>query len=48
MLMLGLGGWEVLGVVWLGCEGGACEEGGYGYKACCDYAQVVSFRLSDI
>jgi hypothetical protein len=28
MLMLGLGGWEVLGGVWLGCEGGACEDGG--------------------
>jgi hypothetical protein len=40
---LGLGGWEGLGGVWLGCE-----KGGYGYEACCDYAQVVSFRLSDI
>ena len=28
MLMLGLGGWEAWGVVWLGCEGGAYEEGG--------------------
>jgi hypothetical protein len=28
MLMLGLGGWEVFGGVWLGCEGGACEDGG--------------------
>ena len=28
MLMLGLGGWEGLGGVWLGCEGGACEDGG--------------------
>jgi hypothetical protein len=37
-----------LGGVWLGCEGCACEEGGYGYEACCDYVQVVSFRLSDI
>jgi hypothetical protein len=48
MLMLGLGGWVGLGGVWLGCEGCACEEGGYGYEACCDYLQVVSFRLSDI
>ena len=28
MLMLGLGGWEGLGGVWLGCEGCACEDGG--------------------
>ena len=28
MLMLGLGGWEAWDVVWLGCEGGACEDGG--------------------
>ena len=28
MLMLGLGGWVGLGGVWLGCVGGACEEGG--------------------
>ena len=25
---LGLGGWEAWGVVWLGCEGCACEDGG--------------------
>jgi hypothetical protein len=28
MLMLGLGGWVSLGGVCLGCEGGACEDGG--------------------
>ena len=48
MLMLGLGGWVGWGGFGLGCEGCACEEGGYGYEACCDYLQVVSFRLSDI
>lgn len=49
---LGLGGWEGLGGfgfrLGLGRVGGACEEGGYGDEACCDYLQVVSFRLSDI
>jgi hypothetical protein len=37
-----------LGWLGLNCAGGACKEGGYGYEACCDYLQVVSFRLSDI
>jgi hypothetical protein len=44
---LGLGGWVGLGGLGLGCEGGAYEDGGYGDEACFDYAQVVSFRLSD-
>ena len=46
--MLDEDGWVGLGGFWLGCEGGACEEGGYGDEAYGDYAQVVSFRLSDI
>ena len=46
--MLDGDGWVGLGC--LGClsVGYACSEGEYGYEACGEFQQVVSFRLSDI
>jgi hypothetical protein len=45
--MLDENGWVGLGGLGLGCEGCAYEDGGYGNECCGEYAQSVSFRLSD-